>query len=167
MHNSQTDQEWIDGFLSGQLLDAERISFHQKLKDDSTFAALFEEQKIIADGIRLDKMSKQLHHFQDLEASFQDEPEVVDEEMIDAAIRMDKNLAVLERFKTKNKKMDETIIVLKNRRKISWLVAASLLFILSGIGLSFYINQNFSNEALVQKYSHEIDFNTIRTGGKL
>lgn len=166
MLNPQTDQEWIDGFLREQLVDTELINFHQKLKDDSAFTVLFEEQKILAAGIRLARMTEQLQHFRGLQATIQGETETPDAAMIGAGVRMDKNLAILEKFKTKNKKIDKRTIVLKNRKRISWLVAASLLFIISSLGLSFWANQNFSNEALIQKYSHEIDFNKIRTSRK-
>jgi len=36
MLNPKTDQEWIDDFLQGQLVEAELVKFQRKLKEDFT-----------------------------------------------------------------------------------------------------------------------------------
>ena len=161
MPNPQTNQEWIDGFLRGQLSAVQKANFRQKLENDTVFSTLFEEQKILADGLRFARLSEQVDRFQRLNTLDNDQNRI-EETTIGEAVRVKKNLEVLERFKTKSKAIDEKRIVLKNRKKTNWLIAASLLFIISSLGVSFWINQNFSNTALVQKYSYEIDFNTIR-----
>lgn len=152
MLNPETDIEWIDGFLQGQLSTLKIITFQQRLKNDTSFATLFEGQKVLADGIRLARMAEQVRYFQSLNV-LAAEDVIVDETMIGEAVRLEKNLAVLERFRKKNEAVEIGKAVKISKRKNWQLIAASIIFLL---GLSWYFllfESKNEYQLLAEKYN--------------
>jgi len=127
MLNPQTDTEWMDGFLQGQLSTTEMVIFQERLGRDPDFSALFEEQKLLVDGLRLARMSEQVRYFQGLNVLAEGEEILeLEEEEIGEAVRLDRNLDVLARFKERGEELD-SVVELPKRRTWNWQLAASLL----------------------------------------
>ncbi len=151
MPKSRTDSEWIDGFLRKELSDKDVVIFKERLAQENSFAALFKEQQLLAEGIRLSMLSNKVNHFQQLGQEI--DGDLLDEQTIGEAVRYDKNLAVLDRLKEKGKVLDQKLVVKHSNTKKRWSIAASLLFL---VGLSWYLllfNSKSKHELLAEKYN--------------
>lgn len=142
MLNSKTDMEWIDGFLQEHLSKAEVLTFQERLSKDSSFAALFEEQQVLAAGIRMNLLTDKVRHFQQLGQEV--DGDLLDDGTIGEAVRLDRSSEILERFRAKGKEMDE-VVALPKRKKWNWQLAASLLL---PFGLFFSLWSNYLTNQL-------------------
>ena len=145
MLNPTTDIEWMDGFLRKELSESEIVAFQQRLAEEPAFAALFEEQQLIITGIRLNGLNKKVRHFQELGKSLEEGG--LEEATIGQAVRYERNMDVLERFKERGRELDE-VIEMPIKRKWNWQLAASILL---PIGLFFSFWSNHSANQLAQE----------------
>ena len=151
MPNSRTDMEWIDGFLQGELSESEVLTFRERLTTEPAFAVLFEEQKLLADGIRLSRLIEKMRHFQELGQEIDEG--LLDEGTIGEAVRYDKSLEVLERFKEKGKELDKVATQEVTKRSLTsylfsrYSAAAAILLLL----ISFWwVNGNYSSHSIIK-----------------
>ncbi len=152
MLNSKTDMEWIDGFLRQELSESEVATFQERLAKEPAFAALFEEQELILNGIRLHQLSDKVRHFQQMGQEM--DGNLLDDGTIGEAVRYDRSSAVLERFREKGKEMDEKeeLQQATKRGLISYIfsryaaAAAVLLFLVS----FWWANEYYSSQAIAK-----------------
>ena len=135
MLNPQSNQALINSFLQEQLSDSEMHDFRQRLKTDPIFVRRFEEQRLLAHGIKLARMRKQAHRFQNLERPVKVAEIELDQTTISRAIRLEKDLKILDRYRKKNEEIEVGKVVKISKRKNWQPIAAGILFIL---GLSWY-----------------------------
>ncbi len=156
MFKPKTDQEWIDAFLQGKLSKEEIITFQQRLTNEAALSLLFKEQKILTDGLRLAQLSKKVQYFQGLNVLAEGEEVALDEASIEEAVRVNRNLEVLERFRGKGERIDAKNVIKVQRKSImvKLAMAASIaLFVLAGLFL--WNKQQYSNHSLVALYQIE------------
>jgi len=144
MPNLTTDQEWIDSFLQNQLTSEEKVSFSQRLKEEG-FAKQFEEQKLIAEGIRLYLLRQKVDHFQKISK----EETAGEKDMIGQAFRHQRNLEVLERLKRKEEEIEESIS--KPAPKIKQWMGIAAGFLLP-LGIALWLFAHLSGNQLPQDY---------------
>jgi len=177
MPNQEKDIEWIDNFLKGKLSESEVVTFQKRLAEEATFADLFEEAQLIATGIRLNGLTKRVRHFQALGKSLDESG--LEEETIGQAIRYERNMDVLERFKERGKELDEVAASVPKKGKLtSYLfnrytsVAAVLLLLVT----FWWANGNYSNVSIIEDLNEPFlnyqqagttqDYNEVMKEGK-
>ena len=152
MLNSKTDMEWIDGFLRQELSESEVATFQERLAKEPAFAALFEEQELILNGIRLHQLSDKVRHFQQM--GHEIDEGLLDDGTIGEAVRYDRSLDVLERLKARGQEMDEVEEV-QQATKRSFIraifnrysaIAAMLLFLVC----FWWVNGNYSSQSIAR-----------------
>lgn len=164
MLNPKTDSEWMDGFLRAELSESEVVTFQQRLTNEPAFAALFEEQQLIATGIRLNGLNEKVLHFQALGKSL--DAGGLEEATIGQAVRYERNMDVLERFKERGRELDEVNTKTPKKSKlISYLFsrytsAAAVLLLLIGF---WWVIGNYSNQSII-KDSNEPFLNYQQAG---
>jgi len=144
MPNSLTDQEWIDKYLQDQLNKEEKITFNQRLKEE-VFATQFEEQKLIAEGIRLHLLRQKANHFQ----AISKKAAATGEDTIGQAFRHQRNLDVLERLKRKEKEIEEKVEMPAPKIRQWRSIAAGLLL---PLGIALWLFAQLSGNQLPQAY---------------
>ena len=161
MPNPKTDQEWIDCFILDQLAGEEKIDFQQRLEKDTNFSDQYQEQLLIAKGIRLSLLKKQLSHFQEL-SILEDDTEDLEEGMIGQAMRHEQNRSVLERLKERGKILDEES--LPQNKKSAFINTTFFKYISAAAVFIFLItfwwaDNNYSNNSIIQElYEPLLDY---------
>lgn len=152
MPNPETDIEEIDSFLLGKLSSSARADFEKRVATDADFATLFSEQKLVSDGIRLARMSEQVGYFQGLNVLAEDVEMEVEENIIGEAVRVEKNLDVLARFRERGAELDEEESKKEPKTKILSIsfiryaaVAATFLILVT----FWWADLNYSNSSII------------------